>query len=317
MVGVLARLGAALLVSASLLAVAGRAEAKDLTVAWVHGDAAAPADKRVRDGLGAYLKDHDLHWILRESNAGGSTKKVAADFAAAVALGPDAILVTMADLGAARDAIDAATARHIPVFAVDSGWMPGILVNVTTNNWQMSAEVSAYLVDLMGDKGGIIMFTQDGTRNVRERVNVMSAVLKETPGVLVLSTHDIDDSNVYTDTERAMQDYATRFGNKITAVWTPSDKSAAAVVAALKATGLRAYVSGMDGEPQALRAICAPGGMFVATARQEFETFGALSAEWIEAVADQNADPRKLIPTRTVYLPARLFTQADCAAPKP
>jgi ribose transport system substrate-binding protein len=317
MVGVLARLGTMLLIGASVPGMAGRAEAKDLTVAWVHGDAAAPAEKRVRDGLGAYLKDHDLHWTLRESNAGGSAKKVAADFAAAVSQAPDAILVTMADLVAARDAIDAATARHIPVFAVDSGWLPGILVNVTTNNWQMSAEVSAYLVDLMGDKGGIIMFTQDGTRNVRERVDTMSAVLKERPEVHVLSTHDIDDSNVYTDTERAMQDYATRFGNKITAVWTPSDKSAAAVVAALKATGLRAYVTGMDGEPQALRAICAPGGMFVATARQEFETFGALSAEWIEAVAGQNADPRKLIPTRTVYLPARVFTRADCAVAKP
>jgi ribose transport system substrate-binding protein len=314
--GDLARFGVMLLIGASILWT-GPAEARDLTVAWVHGDAAAPAEKRVRDGLGAYLKNHDLHWTLRESNAGGSARKVAADFAAAVSQEPDAILVTMADLGTARDAIDAATARHIPVFAVDSGWMPGILVNVTTNNWQMSAEVSAYLVDLMGDRGGIIMFTQDGTRNVRERVDTMSAVLKETPEVHVLSTHDIDDSNVYTDTERAMQDYATRFGNKITAVWTPSDKSAAAVVAALKATGLRAYVTGMDGEPQALRAICAPGGMFVATARQEFETFGALSAEWIEAVADQNADPRKLIPTRTVYLPARVFTRADCAVAKP
>ena len=85
-------------------------------------------------------------------------------------------------------------------------------------------------------------------------------------------------------------------------------------VAALKASGLRAYVTGMDGDAQALQAICKPGSMFVATARQQFESFGSLSAEWISEIAGEGEDPHKIIPTRTVYLPAQLFTRADCEA---
>lgn len=292
------------------------AVARDLTIAWVHGNAAAQSEQRVKDGFVAYLKDHNMHWNVSYLDSGGQGEKTASNITDAASRGVDAILITMADLRASRAALTEATAKHIPIFTVDSGWTPGVIVDVTTNNWQMSAEVSAYLVNLMGGKGNVIIFKMDALHATRKRSDTMDIVLKENPDVKVLATHNIDYGNYFEDTQRTMQDYATRFGDKITAVWAPWDEPAQAAINALKAAGLHPYVTGMDGHPPALKSICQPGSLFVATGRQQFEKFGSMSADWIEQIVDQKKDARSVVPTTTVYLPAPLFTKADCASLK-
>lgn len=70
----------------------------------------------------------------------GLGKKTASSTTDASSRRVDAILVTMVDLGVSRAVLTEATTKHIPVFGMDNGWTPGVIVDFTINNWQMSAE---------------------------------------------------------------------------------------------------------------------------------------------------------------------------------
>ncbi len=47
----------------------------------------------------------------------------------------------------------------------------------------------------------------------------MATILKEYPDVKVLAEHNIKYTAFFEDTTTTMQDYASRFGDKIDAVW--------------------------------------------------------------------------------------------------
>ncbi|MFD2649982.1 hypothetical protein ACFS3B_00075 [Brucella rhizosphaerae] len=52
----------------------------------------------------------------------------------------------------------------------------------------------------------------------------MATVLKEYPEIKVIAEHNIDYTAFFEDTTSTMQDYASRFGEEINAVWAPWDE---------------------------------------------------------------------------------------------
>ncbi len=120
-------------------------------------------------------------------DSGGSGERTASNIQDAASRGVDAIIVSMSDLRASRAAIDSAVAAKIPVFAIDSGQVDGVLVDVTTNNWAMSASVSPYLLNEMGGKGNLIFLRMAEHHGTRKRGDIMATVLKEYPEVKILA----------------------------------------------------------------------------------------------------------------------------------
>lgn len=297
---------------AALLGAAGTASA--LEIAMVHSNAAAQSDQRTKAGFEAWIAENGkTDWNVSYLDSGGSGEATASNIQDAASRGVDAIVMTMADLRASRAALDAAKAANIPVFAADSGYVEGIVVDVTTNNWAMSSDVSVYLLDQMGGEGNLVFFRMAEHHGTRKRGDVMSSVLKEYPGVKVLAEHNIDYNAFFEDTSRTMEDYAARFGGDIDAVWAPWDEPAQAVVNVLNAQGLTdVKVIGIDGHPQAVAEVCRPDSQMIATVGQPFEKMGGQIAEWIQAIIVDGKPAAEVIPTKTVYMDAPLITKQNC-----
>lgn len=302
---------AAILAAAGFLLSAASANALDL--AWVHSNAAAQSEQRVKAGFDAWLKDVGKDWSVSLLDSGGSGERTASNVQDAASRGVDAIIITMADLRASRAAIDAAVAANIPIITVDSGYITGVLVDVTTNNWAMSSDVSPYLLNELGGKGNLIFLRMAEHHGTRKRGDIMETILKEYPDVKVLAEHNIDYTAFFEDTTSTMQDYASRFGDQINAVWAPWDEPAQAAVNVLQAAGLKnVKVIGIDGHPNAIAEVCKPDGLMIATVSQPFEKMGAQAGEWIERIVEKKEDPATVIPSKTVYMDAPLVTKQNC-----
>ncbi|HWT62422.1 MAG TPA: substrate-binding domain-containing protein [Ochrobactrum sp.] len=191
---------------AALAVLMGTASASATNVAWVHSNAAAQSEQRAKAGFDAWLKETAKDWNISVLDSGGSGERTASNIQDAASRGVDAIIVSMSDLRASRAAIDAAVAAKIPVFAIDSGQVDGVLVDVTTNNWAMSASVSPYLLNEMGGKGNLIFLRMAEHHGTRKRGDVMATVLKEYPEIKVIAEHNIDYTAFFEDTTSTMQD---------------------------------------------------------------------------------------------------------------
>lgn len=296
----------------ALMLMSGAAQALEL--AWVHANAAAQSEQRVKAGFDAYLAESGkTDWNVSLLDSGGSGEATASNIQDAASRGVDAIIITMADLRASRAALDAARAANIPVFAVDSGYTDGVLVDITTNNWAMSSSVSVYLLDQMAGQGNLIFLRMAEHHGTRKRGDVMAAVLQEYPDVKVLDTHNIDYTAFFEDTNKTMEDYVARFGDEITAVWAPWDEPAQAAVNVLNAAGLKnVKVIGIDGHPQAVAEVCKPDSQMIATVSQPFEKMGAQVVDWIQDIVVDKKNPDDVLPSKTVYMDAPLVTKKNC-----
>lgn len=281
-----------------------------LDVAWVHSNAAAQSEQRAKAGFEAWLKETGKSdWTVSFLDSGGSGERTANNLDNAVQRGVDAVILSMADLRASEAIIAKAAADGVPVFTIDSGWVPGVIQDVTTNNWDMSAKVSVYLLDSLGGKGNIIFLRMAEHHGTRKRGETMAAILKEYPNIKVLAEHNIDYTAFYEDTVKTMEDYAARFGEEINGVWAPWDEPAAAAVSVLQKNNIKAMVTGIDGHPQAVEAVKNKDSMVVATVSQPFEGMGAQVGEWIQKVVVDKTDPATLFTTKTTYMDAPLITK--------
>lgn len=297
---------------AALLAGATAAQALDIVM--VNSNAAAQSDQRTKAGFEAWIAENGKSdWNVSYLDSGGSGEATATNIQDAANRGVDAIVVTMADLRASRAALDAAKAANIPVFAVDSGFVDGVVVDVTTNNWAMSSDVSVYLLDQLKGEGNLVFFRMAEHHGTRKRGDVMEVVLKEYPGVKVLAEHNINYTAFFEDTARTMEDFAARFGTDIDAVWAPWDEPAQAVVNSLNAAGLTdVKVIGIDGHPAAIAEVCKPDSQLIATVAQPFEEMGGQVAAWIDAIVVGGKPAAEVIPSEIVYLDAPLITKKNC-----
>ncbi|MFV0385211.1 sugar ABC transporter substrate-binding protein [Paracoccus sp. (in: a-proteobacteria)] len=302
---------AALLAAGFMVAAGSAVQATE--IAWVHSNAAAQSEQRVKAGFEEWLASQGADWNVSFLDSGGSGERTATNIQDAASRGVDAIIITMSDLRASRAAIDVALQAGVPIFSVDSGYVDGVMVDITTNNWAMSADVSPYLLDQLGGQGNLIFLRMAEHHGTRKRGDVMEIVLKEYGDVKVLAEHNIDYTAFFEDTTSSMQDYVARFGDQIDAVWAPWDEPAQAAINVLNAAGLKdVKVIGIDGHPQAVAEVCKSDSMMIATVSQPFEGMGAQVGEWIKSIVEEGKARDEVIPSNIVYMDAPLVTRQNC-----
>lgn len=300
--------------AAAAIAALWAGQALAVEIAWVHQQTAAQSEQRVKAGFEEWLAKTGADWNVSYLDSGGAAERIASNMQDAATRGVDAIIVTMADLRASRTAIDAAVSQGIPIFTVDSGYVDGVQVDITTNNWAMSADVSPFLLDQMGGEGNIIFLRLAEHHGTRKRGDVMEDVLQEYKDINVLAEHNIEITAFFEDTTSTMQDMVAQFGEDIDAVWAPWDEPAQAAINVLRAAGLTdVKVSGIDGHPNALAEICKTDGMMVATVSQPFEAMGAQVGEYIQSIVVGGEPRDAVIPSDIVYMAAPLVTKQNCA----
>lgn len=101
-----------------------------------------------------------------------------------VSAGTDGIVLVSADPGQLSNQLQDVFASGIPVFGCDSGFIEGMQVNATSDNYQMGELIVKYLFDdLMGGKGTVIALTHRPHPGVVKRCEAFDDLIKEYPDI--------------------------------------------------------------------------------------------------------------------------------------
>ena len=291
---------------------------RELDIAWIHMSPAAQSEQRAYAGFMNHLAKMNWEWNISEVDSDGSGERMANNIEDAVARGVDAIIVSMADLRASAVALKSANDTRIPVFSIDSQYTPGVVVDITSNNYVMSSKVSSYLVDRLGGTGNVVALTMAEHHGVRKRGNILiENILLENPGITLLEDHNIDYSNFYADSQKTMEDWLIKYGSQIDAVWAGWDEPGMAASEAIKANGFtrdEIFVTGIDGHADAIEAI-RRGDPMIATVAQAFEVMGEKCAQLIQSIVVEGKPVADVVQVTTLYVDAPLLTDMNLPEP--
>jgi ribose transport system substrate-binding protein len=223
----------------------------------------------------------------------------------------DAIVINVdpTQVPALKDANDAG----IPVFGMDAGSVPELVVNVTSNGYEMAAVTASYVVDRLNGAGNVVLFEFPPYPPVQKRGVIAEAIFANSPDINIVDTvvPDVTDGGI-ADSRAKMEAIlaANPEPGSISAVWAAWDQPALGALQAIEAAGREdegIIIVGIDANPQALDAITA-GGNFEATIAQDFTGIGQTVADQVETVLNGGTLTRK-----TVYVPTKLVTADNVA----
>lgn len=214
-------------------------------------------------------------------------------------------------------ALAEAVAAGIPVFGMDAGSTPEVLVNVTSNGYEMASVTATYVVDRLNGVGRIVMFGFNPYPPVQKRGVVAQAIFGNTPDIEIVEfiEPDVTDGGI-ADSRARMEAIlaANPEPGSISAVWAAWDQPALGALQAIEAAGREGegiVITGIDANPQAREAI-ARGGNFEASIAQDLSGIANLVAEQIERYF-----AGETLTQRVLYVPTKLVTAANVAAMTP
>ena len=180
--------------------------------------------------------------------------------------GADLILLNAVDSAGIASAVARAQAAGIPVVAVDVD-AQGADAAVTTDNVEAGRQSCQALVDQIGGSGNILIIEGTPTSAPQDRVKGCEEVLATNPGVQVVGRqagkNDRDSGlQLATDMLTANQDVRGIF-----AINDPEALGADLAVQQAGRTGV--VITGVDGSPEAVKALQDPNSNFFATPAQD------------------------------------------------
>lgn len=180
--------------------------------------------------------------------------------------GMDLILLNAVDSAGIASAVVRAQAAGIPVVAVDVD-AEGADAAVTTDNVEAGRQSCQALVDALGGQGNIFMVEGTPTTAPQDRVKGCEEVLAANPGVTVVARQAGENDRasglaLTTDMLTANQDVQGIF-----AINDPEALGADLAVAQAGRSGVT--IVGVDGSPEAVKALQDPNSNFVASAAQD------------------------------------------------
>jgi ribose transport system substrate-binding protein len=180
--------------------------------------------------------------------------------------GMDLILLNAVDSAGIASGVARAQAAGIPVVAVDVD-AQGADAAVTTDNVQAGQQACQALVDKLGGKGNILVIEGTPTTAPQDRVKGCDKVLSANPGVKVLARqagkNDRDSGlQLATDMLTANQD--------VQGIFAINDPEALGADLAVHQAGRAGVViTGVDGSPEAVKALKSDGSDLWASAAQD------------------------------------------------
>lgn len=191
----------------------------------------------------------------------------------AVTQNVDAIVLGMGDPAQMTKGLETAQSAEIPVFGLDAGTGPGVVLNITSDNAQLGRETARYLAEAIGGQGNVIMFTHDPHPGVRARAEAAAEEFANYPDITVIEQRHIEVPGPVDFARSLTQDLLTAYPNDgdIAGIWAGWDEPALGAVQAIEAAGREGIVVvGIDGTDFAKEEI-KKGGSFKATIEQDFD----------------------------------------------
>jgi ribose transport system substrate-binding protein len=247
------------------------AEAGDVTVAVVTPYMANATTKFVIDRFEQYATEQGWDVTVTDTNA--DFNALVSRIEDAVTQEVDAIVLGMGDPAQMTKGLEAAQAAQIPVFGLDAGTGPGVVLNITSDNAQLGRETAHYLAEAIGGQGNVILFTHDPHPGVRARAEAAAAELANYPEITVIEQRHIEVPGPVDFARTLTQDLLTAYPNDgdIAGIWAGWDEPALGAVQAIEAAGREGIVVvGIDGTDFAKEEI-KKGGSFKASIAQDFD----------------------------------------------
>ena len=223
-----------------------------------------------------------------------------------VASSTDAIVLVSADPTQLENQLKEAFDAGIPVYGCDSGFIDGMQVNATSDNYQMGELIIRYLFDdLMGKEGTVIALTHRAHPGVGKRCDAFDNLLEEYPNITLITEQHVPAEQPINDAQDIVENLLLANAEKgsITAIWSAWDEPAIGATQALvEASREEVLVTGVDGNEQAISLI-KDGTNLKATVAQNFEGM-------TEIVIDEMVKYFKgeTVETGEMYAPATLIT---------
>ncbi|SLM18228.1 putative ABC-type sugar transport system periplasmic component-like protein [uncultured spirochete] len=287
--------------------------AQQLTIGFVSPDQGASTQARVANKLEQVAKREG--WKISISSATGSWEKMANIVEDYVSKKVSVIVIAMGQVNSLTPALQAAVKANIPVIAIDSEYTDLLTADILTNNWEMGAKISTYMVDRLNHKGNIIVFKFDQFYGTRYRGEILDTILSEEPDIKVLDTHFVPPTGFVEDAQSAMQAYLVKYGSKIDAVWCAYDDLAYGVSLAVKEKGFGPddiFVVGIDGTDRNLRLIKSGTSPVVGTIIQPYDDAVEKAADLIKKLIIQKKSAKEVVGSvKVIYMSTPLITSAN------
>jgi ribose transport system substrate-binding protein len=245
---------------------------QDISIAVVTPYMANATTKFVIDQFEQYATEQGWEVSVTDTNADFNV--LVSRIEDAVTQDVDAIVLGMGDPAQMTKGLEAAQAAEIPVFGLDAGTGPGVVLNITSDNAQLGQETAHYLAEAIGGQGNVILFTHDPHPGVRARAEAAAAEFANYPDITVLESRHIEVPGPVDFARTLTQDLLTAYPNDgdIAGIWAGWDEPALGAVQAIEAAGREGIVVvGIDGTDFAQEEI-KKGGSFKASIAQDFDT---------------------------------------------
>jgi ribose transport system substrate-binding protein len=226
-----------------------------------------------------------------------------------IAAGAQIIVLNACDSEGIAPAVKRAKKAGVVVIASDVAASGGVDATMTSDNFEAGAMVARYIVERLGGKGSVVAIVGDPVSACLDRKKGFDAVMAQTPGIQVLS--DRQNGRGRRDLSMELMIDLLTAQPKIDAVWGVNDPTALGAMLAIRQAKRekQMFVVGVDGSPDAAKAMGEPGSIFVASAAQDpyYMAYHAVEVGW-QII---NGKPPKN-PTETI--PVKLITQKEVKA---
>ncbi|MDK2951021.1 MAG: ribose transport system substrate-binding protein [Kosmotogales bacterium] len=249
-------------------------------------------------------------WELVLLNSAGSIEKQSTQLENLVQMGVDVVVMAMSHPNEIRSSLDYAIESEIPVITIDSGYVDGVVCDITADNFVMGAKISTYLLDSLSGNGNIIVVKFEKHQGARRRGKILDVVLSEYPGINVLAEYNVAATARYMDdTRSAVETYALKYGDEIDGVWCAFDQLAYAAADVLSEYGINnAMIVSVDGSEETYRRI--KSGQMTATVAQPFDQMADKAIEIIEKII-AGIDPKEAAGKNIIYVDAPLVDKTN------
>lgn len=210
-------------------------------------------------------------WTVNVVDTRGDFQQLASRVEDVTNAGVKAIVLVSVDPNQIADQVAAAAEKKIPVIALDGAVAPGVLANITTDNFALGTILSDYLFKQLGNKGNIVKFFHSAHPGVRQRELALDKALEANPDIKVIAEHYVQVPGPIDNARLAMETFIRQHGAEINGVWAAWDEPAIGALLAQQsdAPDAKMIIAGIDGNPQAVELIKQCTNL-VATVRQDF-----------------------------------------------
>ena len=185
----------------------------------------------------------------------------------------DALVLVSTDPNLVQAQVEDAAKAGIPVFGCDSGFIEGMVVNATSDNYAMGVQLTNFIFEAIGNKGKIIALTHRPHPGVIKRSHALDDLLPQYPDITLITEQHVEVPGPIESSRQIMENLllSNPQVGSIDAVWCAWDEPAIGVAQALQVAGREEIiVAGVDGNSQAIEMIKA-GSPIKATVAQNFE----------------------------------------------